>query len=141
MNVCIVDAKVVGQATLNQTPPAGVGFQFKGLVDTGAQRTMISTNVVQQIGMRPITKVPLRGVGHEPTWHNAFLFHVGFIIANMPTPGSTAPPTAMVHLNTIPINGAEITSTAGLFDVLLGMDIIGTGSLKVEGSGTFSFSF
>jgi hypothetical protein len=39
------------------------------------------------------------------------------------------------------IQGAELAIGQGGFDVLLGMDVIGMGSLAVEGSGTYSFSF
>jgi hypothetical protein len=47
----------------------------------------------------------------------------------------------MIFILPPPIHGGEITSTGGQFDVLLGMDVISTGSLAVEGIGTFSFSF
>jgi hypothetical protein len=39
------------------------------------------------------------------------------------------------------IQGVELAIGPGGFDVLLGMDVIGMGSLAVEGSGTYSFSF
>ncbi len=38
------------------------------------------------------------------------------------------------------INGGEITNTPS-FDVLIGMDIISTGTLTVSKGGSFSFDF
>ena len=52
------------------------------------------------------------------------------------TPG--VPIQAMVNILQNPIHGGEITSTGGLFDVLLGMDVISSGNLIV-GPGIYSF--
>lgn len=48
--------------------------------------------------------------------------------------------TGPVHMLGTVIEGLGRHSGDG-FDVLPGMDVIGTGSLNVEGSGAFSFSF
>ena len=39
------------------------------------------------------------------------------------------------------LEGIELKSPSKDFQVLLGMDIISIGSLKIEGNGTFSFSY
>jgi hypothetical protein len=39
------------------------------------------------------------------------------------------------------IQGCEFPGGIGSFDVLLGMDVLGAGSLVVQGNQTFSFSF
>lgn len=116
---------------------------FSALIDTGAQKTMISANVVSTVGLVPIGKIAVQGVGPSVAYHNAYAFHVAFIVAftvpgQMVTPGAAV--STAVHFNLTPIHGAEIPSTLG-FDVLLGMDVLATGSLKIEGNGTFSFSF
>jgi hypothetical protein len=41
----------------------------------------------------------------------------------------------------MPIQGAELGFEGRGFDALLGMDVIATDSLAIEGIGTFSFSF
>src|ERR1700730_12997669 len=148
LNVGIVDASAVN---LTAAPPFGASFpnpqMFRALVDTGAQRTMISTNVVNALNLTPLGTVQIRGAGHTITRHNSYLFHIAFVIALPSNVGQMAqagvPTQALAFLNPNPIHGAEIglTSTGGSFDVLLGMDIIATGSLKIEGNGTFSFSF
>jgi len=81
--------------------------------------------------------MPVQGVGPSLTYHRAFLFYVAFVI---PMPNSQQA-QSLVYVNPAPIHGAEISAGAGVFDVLLGMDIISTGSLKVEGNGQFSFCF
>jgi hypothetical protein len=116
---------------------------FTALIDTGAQVTMISTNVINTLGLRPLGKILISGVGPQATYHNSFLFHVAFTMAvlspgQVVAPGSLIP--AIIHVNRNVIYGAEITSTGGRFDVLLGMDVISIGSLVVQG-GDWSYSF
>jgi hypothetical protein len=116
---------------------------FTALLDTGAQKTMISTKVVSTVGLDPIGKIPLQGIGPNITYHDGYLFHVAF---TFPLPAGLAArtggsPQTHTFIYAVPIYGAELGLTDSSFDVLLGMDIIGTGSLKVDGDGTFSFSF
>jgi predicted aspartyl protease len=112
---------------------------FIALVDTGAQKTMISSRVVNTLGLQPHGKIPVQGVGHTVTYHNGYLFHVAFTLPIV-SQGQIVPNQLLVFSHPSVIYGAELTATMG-FDVLLGMDILSSGSLKVEGSGHFSFSF
>lgn len=146
LNVGIIDAVHMPSTNLNplSAPPAiPTPRMFKALIDTGAQKTMISTNVIQVLGLNPLGKVLISGVGPTAHYHNAFLFYVAFVIAFL-QPGQTlvvgTSVAAQVSINLNPIFGAEIPSTGGLFDVLLGMDVISTGQLVV-GNGIYSFSF
>ena len=144
LDVGIIDASSInlpsspGQQLTNLAPPS----MFRSLVDTGCQRTMISTNVVARLGLSAIGKVGVHGVGPNVTYHNAYLFHVAFVVPFV-LPGQAVAPglqvQAVVHVWPSPIYGGEITTTG--FDVLLGMDVLSIGSLKVEGNGSFSFSF
>jgi hypothetical protein len=145
LNVGILDASslnlgaspVVGSASIQ--PP----IMFRALIDTGAQKTMISPNVITQLGLIPLGKMLISGVGPQAHYHNAYLFHVAFVTAVL-QPGQTYAPgaqvPAVVNIMGDPIYGAEISSTGGHFDVLLGMDVISTGSLVV-GNGIFSFAW
>src|ERR1700730_7300456 len=115
---------------------------FQALIDTVAQGTMISTNVVRTLNLTPIGKRPIQGVGPNITYHNEYLFRVGFLFpvfnpSQIGIPGAHA---VNAIYTSKPIHGAELSFTGLGFDVLLGMDIISTGSLKIEGNGTFSFS-
>lgn len=120
---------------------------FAALVDTGAQKTMISTNVVNALGLQAQGQIPIQGVGPNITWHNGYLFHVSFTMPVLGPAALALPPgqiQLLVHINPNVIYGAELTIPAGAqaaFDVLLGMDILSSGSLKIEGSGHASFSF
>jgi hypothetical protein len=143
--VGIIDAGTAANAApgpyapVIQNPPI-----FKALVDTGAEVTMISPGVANLVGLTPIGQIPIQGVGHTMTYHNAYLFHVAFVVAlghiGQPVPAGGGTDT-MIFMQPHPICGGEITSSGDHFDVLLGMDVISTGSLTVEGNGTFSFSF
>jgi len=144
LTVGIIDA-----ATVNMTGTGRFGggaplpHMFRALIDTGAQSTMISTNVVQTLNLTPVGKIKIQGVGHNVTFHNGYLFHVAFVFpvlmsGQIVAPGGAAP--AAIYTTPKSIYGGELTFPGGAFDVLLGMDIISTGSLKIEGNGTFSFS-
>jgi hypothetical protein len=111
LDVGIIDAatltgNVPGPNTVIQVPT-----RFKALVDTGAQTTMISPNVANTLGLVPIGQLPVKGVGPTVTYHNAYLFHVSFVIPMVrigqaiPVPGVNA----MIFILPVPIHGGEIT--------------------------------
>ena len=116
---------------------------FKALLDTGAQKTMISPNVVTSLNLTPRGKILVSGVGPTAHYHNGYLFHVAFV-APMLQPGQVlqagAHIQALINIQKDVIFGAEIPSTGGLFDVLLGMDVLSTGLLVVQ-HGQFSFAY
>lgn len=112
---------------------------FSALLDTGATCTCITKRVAESVGLLPIGKVPIHGVSGL-SYHNNYLFCVGFPVSRQ----DYADPRQQVmetHIADVQVQGAELVIPGGEFDVLLGMDILSTGSLAVEGSGTFSFSF
>jgi len=117
---------------------------FKALIDTGAQKTMISPNVIRSLGLQPRGKMLVSGVGPRAHYHNAYLFHVAFVVPLIaPTQAmqaGTPSVPALINVQKDPIYGAEIPATGGLFDVLLGMDVLTTGLLVVQ-NGQFSFSY
>src|SRR5271170_3926375 len=82
INVGIVDATAFNAAAA--AVPAALPRMFVALVDTGAQRTMISTNVVTALGLQPQGQIRVQGVGPNFTWHNGYLFHVAFTIPVAP---------------------------------------------------------
>jgi len=103
---------------------------------------MISTNVINQLGLLPVGKILISGVGPTAHYHNGYLFAVAFV-SPVITPGQVIVPGTPIPalVNAVgPVYGAEISSTGGLFDVLLGMDILATGTLIV-GPNIFSFSY
>ena len=144
LDVSILDVSsvsIVGNIFVN--PPASTPITFRALVDSGATKTMISADVASKLNMVSIGRVAAQGVGSTITYHNGYLFHVAFLIPIVAPGQIIAPGTqiqATLHVFPTPIYGGEISSGRG-FDVLLGMDVISCGSLKIEGSGTFSFSF
>jgi hypothetical protein len=141
----VLDATVVAANPadlLAGVSPAGAPV-FTALVDTGAQKTMVSPNVTSRPSLNPIGKIPILTAGGNVVHRNAYLFHVAFAVQNraFAASGLSAAPQGLIFTLAKPIWGAEIPSTAGSFDVLMGIDVIGTGSLKIEGDGTFSWSW
>ena len=108
---------------------------FNALVDTGANTTCISPRVAEIVGLIPIGKTPVSGVAGIID-HNSYIFKIGFRLGG---DWSETNHKGVVIFNN-EIHGPEINFDANV-DVLLGMDIISTGSLALEGDGTFSFSF
>ncbi len=112
---------------------------FKALLDTGAQSTCITGSVAKQTGLKPIGKVSVRGVSGIEN-HNNYLFKIGFPLGVVLSGDGKRLPRGISILEK-DIQGVEFNSNADNFAVLLGMDVLSIGSLKVEGNGTFSFSF
>lgn len=139
INVAVIDANVFADWTDNGNREQPLQHHmFKALVDTGAQTTMISSSVAKTMQLRPIGKAQFLGVGGMSE-HNNYLFHIGFTMVEPEIEPGISRTT--LHVMPPPIQGGEMNLENSGFDVLLGMDIVGNGSLAVEGGGTFSFSF
>jgi hypothetical protein len=138
LNVAVFDAGVVERIS---TSSVGDDFNlhiFSALLDTGAQSTCITRSAAERVGLMPIGKVPIRGVSGLQ-YHNNYLFKVGFAFGTVAETHGVHDPK--VHVFAKPIEGAELNFSSSKFDVLLGMDIISMGSLKIDGDGSFSFCF
>jgi len=125
-------------ATAPQVPLTSNIFIFNALVDTGAQSTCISPRVAATVGLQPLGRMQIFGVSGAQ-YHNYYLFYVGFPLGALSHGAQQYQGRVDVFHDAI--QGAELAIGQGGFDVLLGMDVIGMGSLAVEGSGTYSFSF
>lgn len=138
MNVAVFEAGIVERISLSATGDDFDLHVFKALIDTGAQATCITSNAAAKVGLLPIGKVPIRGVSGLQ-YHNNYLFKVGFAFGAVDEQNALR--AANVHVFDKLIEGAELNFSSSQFDVLLGMDIISSGSLKIEGDGTYSFCF
>jgi len=107
---------------------------FRALIDTGATRTMIASRVVTRLGLQQATLLQFSGLGGT-TWRPGYLFRVAFY--DRP-PTDAAEQSRIMVLNR-DIMGGELTDEH-TFDVLLGMDVLTTGSLHIDKAG-FRFTF
>jgi hypothetical protein len=127
---------------------AGPSHTANALIDTGATTTGLTTSLIAKLNMQPVGKIPIHGAGGVQH-HNANLFYVGFVFLFPPGAAlpSNLPPLQpgqqpmQLHVLQKVIQGCEIHAANAPFEVLLGMDVISTGSLVVQGNGSFSFSF
>jgi hypothetical protein len=116
------------------------------LIDTGATTSGIASTLAAQLQMQPIGLVSIQGVGGVQQ-HNSYLFKVAFPFAlTPPLPPGHPPPqpgqmAAQLFVSDTIIQGCEFHAGNAPFQVILGMDVLSTGSLVVQGNGTFSFSF
>ena len=139
LSVAIFDDGVVSRFASAAGKPETVAMHvFNALVDTGAQGTCITSAAAEKVGLAPIGKVAIRGVSGL-NFHNNYLFKVGFAFGAVGERREVR--LGSLHIVNTPIQGAELNIQDSGFDVLLGMDIIGIGSLKIDGDGSFSFSF
>jgi hypothetical protein len=139
LSVAIFDDDVVARFSAAAGTSETVRMHvFKALVDTGAQGTCITSAAAEKVGLAPIGKVQIRGVGGL-SFHNNYLFRVGFAFGGAGEGREVR--LGSLHIVDEPIQGAELNIRNSDFDVLLGMDIISIGSLKIDGDGSFSFSF
>jgi hypothetical protein len=130
------------------SPYEGSVITARALIDTGATTTCISSRLAAQLRIQPIGKVPVQGVS-SVSYHNSYLFMVAFPFAlpssavpadRLPSPGP-GEAQGRVHMLQSVIQGCEFNPGNAPFDVLLGMDVVRTGTLVVQGDGSFSFSF
>jgi hypothetical protein len=138
LNVAVFDAGIVERVSTSQLGDDFKMHVFKALIDTGAQATCITSSAAEKVGLIPVGKVPIRGVSGLQ-YHNNYLFKVGFAFGTVE--GANEVRDANVHVFAKPIEGAELNFSNSKFDVLLGMDIISMGSLKIDGDGSFSYCF
>jgi hypothetical protein len=118
---------------------------YRALIDTGATTTMITTKVVKELNINPVTEMPIRGI-HGVENRFFYLFHIGFygnLITREVLEKKSIDTTKEVHSMYVypkDILGAELSDQPN-FDVLLGMDVLSTGTLHIDRDGSFSFSF
>jgi hypothetical protein len=117
------------------------------LVDTGATTTGITSRLAARLQMQPVGRVSLQGIGGVQH-HNSHLFMVAFpFLLPLAAPASVSLPpvpghaSLQLHVLQRIIQGCEFQGGNASFEVILGMDVISTGSLVVQGNQTFSFSF
>lgn len=140
-----LDVAIVSPAsfdTLRRTGQLDELKAFRALIDTGATSTCISETVAEEVGLEPLGKVPVTGVAGV-AYHNNYSFHVGFFQARrveLSDDGSEKL-KGESHFLADEIQGIELMVESSGFHVLLGMDVLSSGSLAVEGNGTASWSF
>jgi len=111
---------------------------LKALIDTGAQGTSITLQAAERLGLEPTGMIRVHGFGGAKN-HNCYLFKVGFVDLRESELGLLKPE---FHLVDAEIRGAEFDCGPDAdFDVLLGMDVLSTGTLTVANTGKFKFSF
>ncbi len=149
IDVAIIDAARHREHKQSQRPVLAGVKPYTALIDTGATSTMITTKVVQELKLEPVSSLPFYGLDGL-TWKMGYLFHVAFYDVldwaglNLDDGDQhvveLANPLNRLHVCTTAITGGEI-SRGQSFDVLLGMDIISTGDLYFRKSGDWQFSF
>jgi hypothetical protein len=108
--------------------------EYQALVDTGAIRTCISEKAVQELGLKRKSRANIWNVRRSEV-HWTYLFHLGI----WPDSEDPSVPTAVFGIGE-PIEGIDVGNHP-YFDVLLGMDIIGQGSLRIDLDGSFEMAF
>lgn len=104
-------------------PPAQ-NAQFSAVWDTGATNSAISQNAVDQLGLKPIGMTQVQGVGGT---HVQEVYLVAMLLPNG------------VGYSSVRVTKANLGPTT---DVLIGMDIIGSGDFSVTNKGGVTkFSF
>jgi hypothetical protein len=89
LDVGIIDADVIDPNSAQQFTPIAAPAMFRALIDTGAQQTMISSNVIQALNLTPRGRILISGVGPTANYHDGYLFHVAFVAPIVPAGGIT----------------------------------------------------
>lgn len=103
---------------------------------------MVSTAVVRQLGLISVNRLAYESLDGS-SWKPGHLFHMAFIAGvahHLDIVADRSDPMDRLLVCRKVINGGEIT-TSPSFDVLIGMDVISTGTLTISNDGTFNFQF
>ena len=100
---------------------------FRGLMDTGAQRTCITRSAALKLQLTPRGKLRIGNVSGV-TNHMAYSFSIGFWYE---IDGGETMNVAKNYFGFDPVMGADFKDNND-FDVLIGMDIISQGELVVR---------
>jgi hypothetical protein len=107
--------------------------EFTALVDTGATRTAISQNVIDRVRLESRGQIEVGNV-RRTELHDTFMFYVGVWPDGV---GDDPPSFFGIGDEILGIDGGD----SRYYDVLLGMDILRRGSLRLELDGTFELAF
>ena len=102
---------------------------YFALMDTGATTTCISSRVITELELKPKGKVEMVSAS-DKMLRDSFLFSIGISI-----PGTDNQPFFVTEIYGAEFEGDERNK----FDVIIGMDVIMRGSLKLDFDGHFSF--
>lgn len=129
----------VGPVLVGSVKPGSEATQIpihsmRGLIDTGAQVTMLSPAAILLLGLRPRGKKLLGNVSNVAR-HNTYLFVMGvwYSIDEGQTMNDTKSYFAFD-----PVYGCDLRAGSD-FDVLIGMDIIMQGDLSIARDGEFTW--
>ena len=97
---------------------------YQALFDTGAQMTMISEKVVQEVGLQPISDIDITPVSGKPIKTESYMARLDIPIAqNVVLPDGKV--DSQPNLFGKEIEVAKLPYDPVNYDVLLGMDFIG----------------
>jgi predicted aspartyl protease len=119
-DVHIIHAGLMTQLlTRSESVPAGtrLGCQFKGLWDTGATATVITQNVVDQLGLIVVGTIPVGTANGE---YMAERYRVSVFLPNH------------IMIQNLNVTKGNLPSDV---DVLIGMDIISQGDFSISNYG------
>jgi hypothetical protein len=134
VTIAIVDAAKYKEHKQSENPVFQGATPCRALIDTGATSTMIARRVVEKLGLQQVTMIQVAGLGGV-AWRPGYLFHVAFY----ERPPIDALEQSKIQVLKREILGGELTDEH-TFDVLLGMDVLTTGSLFLDKDG-FRFRF
>jgi hypothetical protein len=117
VNVLFIDCKICAAFDPNQPPPEPLPIlEFRAVWDTGASGTVITQRVADALGLLPTGMVVVHGV-HGQKETETFLVN------------AYLPPNVMFPA--LRVTKGDLQG----FDILIGMDIIGTGDFAVTNVG------
>jgi hypothetical protein len=109
-------------------------LEFSGLIDTGAQVTLVTNSALRRLRLRPLGKRPLGNVSNISI-HRTYSFKPG-VWYSRDEGASLAPSRGYFSFD--PILGCDFPDRPD-FDVLIGMDLIMQGDLHIFRDGEFEW--
>lgn len=133
LNALLTVSAPGAQAMQREGRPVPKGFVAKGLVDTGASCTSIDPSVVEALGLRPVSRVPMitPSTGPDPILVDQYDIGVTIYSAKESVP---------LRIDALPVCGTPLINQG--FHALIGRDILGQCLLFYNGATRqYSLSF
>lgn len=119
------------------THSKALAIAYRALIDTGATDTCISPKVVEQLRLEPTGRGEMTSASGKSS-RKKYLFTLGIPFARQVDPVTKQVREAVGP--SLSVEGWEFhMEEPSKFDVLLGMNVISLGSLKLDRDGHFSF--
>lgn len=124
LEVAVQDGQLLVSVSVGLAHLQDETHHFRALIDTGAQRTLVSAQVIETLGAVSLGIEEVVGISGEPQPTDVFELGVAIVLARSGRPVEQADDDDMLHSAGRVLPVLELPFAPQEFEVLLGMDLL-----------------